>query len=199
MSESSALHDEFGVIFNRLRCKDRDVWDRIHFLANDNHDPLAQAVLAIAYFQGFVEKDIEMSSASANQCFSWLHSQEDRDSHFCLGTFHYFGISVAIDKDKAVTCWRLAAEAGSELGQLGLGYFYDDKKNYVEAVKWYQLAADAGYCVAQRNVGICYREGNGVTKDLQQAIHWFRLSAEQGFCGAQYEIGCMYYDGEGLR
>ena len=47
-------------------------------------------------------------------------------------------------------------------------------------MKWYRKAADQGDARAQRNLGICYRFGTGVTKDEVVAVKWYRLAAEQG-------------------
>jgi TPR repeat protein len=42
------------------------------------------------------------------------------------------------------------------------------------------LAADRGHANAQYNLGVCYANGTGVTKDEREAIHWYRLAADQG-------------------
>ena len=38
------------------------------------------------------------------------------------------------------------------------------EKNEIEAVKWYKLSAEQGYCYAQNNLGCCYDKGLGVPK-----------------------------------
>ena len=48
-----------------------------------------------------------------------------------------------------------------------------------EAVKWYRLAADQGIAEAQYNMGIMYKNGQGVPKDYVQAHMWFNLAASQ--------------------
>ena len=67
----------------------------------------------------------------------------------------------------------------------GLGVCYETGKNvgqdYNEAVKYYTLAAEAGYADAQCNLGLCYLQGKGVEKDAAKAIEWFTKSAEQGY------------------
>ena len=37
-------------------------------------------------------------------------------------------------------------------------------------------------------LGICYEEGNGVTKDLNQAREWYTKAAAQGDAEAQAEL-----------
>jgi serine/threonine protein kinase len=57
-------------------------------------------------------------------------------------------------------------------------------KDEREAVKWYRLAADQRYAIAQYNLGVCYQNGTGVAKDLTEAAKWLRLAADQGHTGA---------------
>lgn len=192
---ASVFDDEFIYVISRLWCRDKAVWDRLHILARDSNDPLSQAALAIGYFKGFFVKDVDLSLGFANQCVSWLRSQTDRHSYFCLGKFYEEGISVAADKNEAVRYFRLGAEFGSELCHSNLGLHFEKDKNFAEAAKWYRLAAEAGYCVAQCNLGNCYRSGWGVTQDFQRAVHWYRLAADQGYCNAQYELGLGYHEG----
>ncbi len=53
-------------------------------------------------------------------------------------------------------------------------------QDYSQAVKWYRLAAEQGNADAQRNIGVMYATGLGVTQDDVQAHMWFNLAAAQG-------------------
>ena len=35
--------------------------------------------------------------------------------------------------------------------------------------------------MAEHNIGLCYKLGRGVTKDIPKAIEWFTKAAEKGF------------------
>ena len=59
-------------------------------------------------------------------------------------------------------------------------------------------AADSGDAVAQYNLGVMYRDGEGVPQDYAEAMKWFRLAAEQGDTTAKYNLGVMYRDGLGV-
>lgn len=195
---ASALANEFGSLFNRLRCNDKTVREWINALATEHYDPLAQAVVAIGYSQGFFSKDIEKALFFAEQCLSWLRSQSDKNSWFCLGKFYELGILVDVDETEAELYFKLAAEAGSELAQTSLGVCFFNKENFAEEVECYRVAAHAGYSVAQHNLGLMYLEGRGVTLDYQQVIKWFRLAAEQGYADSQNDLGISYCIGEGV-
>ena len=47
-----------------------------------------------------------------------------------------------------------------------------------EAVRWYRLAADQGYAIAQLTLGAMYLRGDGVPEDHVEAARWYRLSAD---------------------
>ena len=75
--------------------------------------------------------------------------------------------------------------------------FYNSK-DYAEAVKWYRKAAEQGHADAQYNLGICYRNGYGVTQDNDEAVKWYRKAAEQGLASAQCNLGYCYEKGKGV-
>jgi hypothetical protein len=71
-------------------------------------------------------------------------------------------------------------------------------KDYKQAAKWYQKAADQGDADAQYNLGVMYDKGRGVLKDYKQAVKWYQKAADQGLADAQYNLGVMYTNGEGV-
>jgi TPR repeat protein len=57
-----------------------------------------------------------------------------------------------------------------------LGFAYERGKGVardpVEAVRWYQKAAEAGNVYAMNNLGLAYRNGVGVAKNEEEAERW---------------------------
>ena len=53
-------------------------------------------------------------------------------------------------------------------------------KDASEAVKWFRKAAEQGSAKAQCNLGVCYANGEGVTKDYVEAYKWLSLASAQG-------------------
>jgi TPR repeat protein len=47
-------------------------------------------------------------------------------------------------------------------------------------------------------LGICYKSGQGVTKDEKKAVYWYTKAAEQGDADAQCNLGNCYFNGEGV-
>lgn len=64
-----------------------------------------------------------------------------------------------------------------------LGQLYEDgqgvPRDYMEALKWYRMAADQGDIWAQLAVGRFYEKGCGVRQDDQEACFWFSLAASR--------------------
>jgi hypothetical protein len=71
-------------------------------------------------------------------------------------------------------------------------------ENNIEAVRWFRLAAEQGYDLAQFNLGNMYRDGDGVPENDVEAVKWYRLAAEQGQVNAQNELGLLYSSGVGV-
>jgi TPR repeat protein/serine/threonine protein kinase len=58
--------------------------------------------------------------------------------------------------------------------------------------------ARAGSAVAMYNLGVYYRDGQGVAKDGAKSVEWFRKAAEVGYPTAMYNLGVMYTYGQGV-
>ena len=71
-------------------------------------------------------------------------------------------------------------------------------RNYEEAIRWYKMAASAGFAPAQNNLGNMFEQGLGVSKDNALAARWYLTAAEQGNEKAQHSLGQMYEEGRGV-
>ena len=54
------------------------------------------------------------------------------------------------------------------------------EKNYEEAFKWMDKAAQQGYAAAQTGVGICYYYGYGVKRNRELGREWINKAAIMG-------------------
>lgn len=97
--------------------------------------------------------------------------------------------------DEAVEWYRKSAELGNAEAQCMLGELADD---FEEAVEWYLKAAEQGNADAQYELGVCYRYGDGVPRNISEAVKWYLKAAERGNMKAQYEAGRHYYSGLGV-
>jgi TPR repeat protein len=74
-----------------------------------------------------------------------------------------------------------------------------NKRDFATALRLLRPLADQGNAEAQNNLGIMYRNGQGVPRDAAAALTWFHKAAEQGEPVAQLNIGLMYYFGAPRR
>ena len=74
-------------------------------------------------------------------------------------------------------------------------YFEGD---FLSALSTWQALAQQGDARAQNNLGVLYRNGEGLVQDFDQARTWLLRSATQGHAQAQYSLGVMYDFGYGV-
>lgn len=70
-----------------------------------------------------------------------------------------------------------------------------DAADYGKAMKYFQLAADAGNAEGWRGIGSLYANGFGVEPDIGKAMEYFLLAAEKGDAKSFYNIGLLYMVG----
>ena len=58
-------------------------------------------------------------------------------------------------------------------------------QDYVQALSWYQKAAEQGHLGAQTNLGVLYYKGSGVKKDYVEADKWFSIASAGGYVDAK--------------
>ena len=99
-------------------------------------------------------------------------------------------------QDKDVECadlLRQSAELGYVWAQLFYGRFLckgiGTALDPASAVEWFRKAADQDCPAAFYELGVCYENGEGVEKNLDEAEIWYRKAVEGGFeGGAQHAL-----------
>jgi Sel1 repeat-containing protein len=97
-----------------------------------------------------------------------------------------------------------AAEGGDAEAQYELGMRYYGEggprhpEKYVEALKWFQMAAAQGNGEAADRIGVMYKFGEGVPRDEAEAARWYRQAADKGIAHAQWQLSDMYARGVGV-
>lgn len=90
------------------------------------------------------------------------------------------------------------ARSGIAQAQTVFGLELAAEKKFAEAVSWYRKAAAQGEANAMRNLGVCYLDGKGLTKEPAEAADWFRKAADLGNKDAPDDLGDLYLDGIGV-
>ncbi len=94
----------------------------------------------------------------------------------------------------AIACWHgMVQAATSDDGVEAL-----HRGDFATAYRIFKPLAEAGDRAAQNNLGILYRNGQGVPQNYAEALKWFRRSADQGSAWAQYNLGMAYQLGLGV-
>lgn len=115
------------------------------------------------------------------------------------------GLSALKDGDaqKAVEVWRGLADGGDSAAQYSLALLLESGQNGVavnldDAVRYYDMAANAGVPEAQTNLGLMYAEGRGVNRNPELAAEYWSKSAASGHAMALFNLGLAYYQGTGV-
>jgi TPR repeat protein len=178
--------------------------------AAEGGDVKAQIALGLRYEEG---KSVRPNNAEA---LKWLHLAAKSEN---VEAIYQLGAKYRRDKnDKEALKWfKLAAEKGHEYAkaileglpeedaikgaaengnaeaQYKLGQKYDSKQKFVEALKFYKLAAAQGQLEAAKTLGSRYCSGwGGVEIDRAEGIRWYRIAAEKGDIETQCELGMIY-------
>lgn len=115
---------------------------------------------------------------------------DDLPQDFALAA-HYFQVLSNLGDVRAMTTLGLMYARG-----IGV------PKNMAEAVtKWHFATAneklsDAG---AEYNLGLAYRNGDGIDADAVKSHYWMRRAARRGHVLAQTNLGIMYLEGFGTQ
>jgi TPR repeat protein len=83
---------------------------------------------------------------------------------------------------------------------LGNAYYngYGISQDSVQALYWYQKAAEQGNVDAQYNLGNAYFNDSCTNRDYKKAFYWYKKAAENGDPDAQCSLGNAYYNGYGI-
>jgi len=64
-------------------------------------------------------------------------------------------------------------------------------KNYPEAARWFQRAAELGFVDSQFNLAVLYERGAGVPQSLSGAYQWYAIAAAQGDKEAALRVAAL--------
>ena len=118
-------------------------------------------------------KKVEWYKKSAKEGYDW--------GMYHLACCYRDGEGVQEGQEQAIAWFQKAYELhGDAAGDAanGIGMIYDGQKNYVKEVEWFKKSAEEGYDWGMYNLGMCYRNGEGVQEDQEQAIAWFQKAYE---------------------
>lgn len=155
--------------------------------------PKAVVRLGDLYFSG---KGVEPNLYKAIELYKKSAILGDSYSGLLLSIFYAQGLGVEQDLPSSVHWYNIVEKNKDQLVakfdiarafETGFGF----SKSYIEAAKWYLLAAQQGLAKAQSKLADLYVSGLGVPKDYNLAIKWYKNAAEQGYYYAQYSLALL--------
>ncbi|AYV83418.1 MAG: hypothetical protein Hyperionvirus6_99 [Hyperionvirus sp.] len=96
---------------------------------------------------------------------------------------------LTVEEKERLLKWCLASEPKNKSIMCDIGYIYDWKENYVEAVKWYYRAIEMGDTDALMNIGHMYF----IIGDVDRGLEFYIEAAEKGNPYANESLGVLYY------
>ena len=116
------------------------------------------------------------------------HQAAEMGSPYAMGLLGWLvenGFGQPKDDVEAARLYRVAADGGVDFAQHNLGVMYANgrgglEQSYVDAIKYYSLAAAQHWSVSYVSLAECYSHGNGVAKDIAKAEEYLLLAIAEG-------------------
>lgn len=105
--------------------------------------------------------------------------------------------SFGFDK-KSVDSLEALAESGNSNAMFLLGVYYYQIQRYDRSKNWLEQAANNEHAGAMNQLAWIYREGLGVSVNLNQAVIWHNYSADAGYPRAMTNLAYLYSIGQGV-
>jgi len=144
---------------------------------------------------------IELNYEKAKEYLELGAKERNSASINLLGVFYKKGYAVKKDMEKAVALFKIIYRY-DRYASFHLGEYYNEKKDYKEAVKYYKISDERGNAGASIELGVIYEKGLLGKKDVKTALKYyekaFRNSEDETQKGiAAYNIGIIYQYGKG--
>ncbi|KRX06871.1 hypothetical protein PPERSA_11516 [Pseudocohnilembus persalinus] len=115
--------------------------------------------------------------------------QDSPFGQFCMAMTYLQGYAEQ-EKNPELT-WFYAQKSSTNGDRRGIGlvgYLYHTsfgvENNMLNAIIYYERAADLGNANAMYNLGICYYNGDGVNQNKEKAIEYYKIAAKKQYQGA---------------
>ena len=163
---------------------------------------LSHLMLSKIYLEKFDDK--QKSEFHSDQAMKvneitaiWALANEEnlKNAQYRLGLLYQFGDFFETDLSLASLWYQRAALQGHIYAMNNLANLATERGDFINALKWYELAADSGDPRAQYNLALFKEEKNS---SLNEALKLYKLSADQGLPDSQYKLGLKYRIGIGV-
>lgn len=161
--------------FTPAQAFDQNTLEQVLVLANRGNAE-AQYHVGMLYNNG-----IGGASKDPKLAFEWFQKSatgQDPLGAYKLGCYYagQFPGAAPLDPQQALDYKLFAAEAGYALAQYDVAVAYYRKADYIQAGKWWKLAAQQGFAPSAYNLSNWYHDGKVEARDLAMSYAWFKIS-----------------------
>lgn len=115
-----------------------------------------------------------------------------------LGDLYSDGLGGEKNTELAEKWYKESIQSGNDYAITRLGMLYGNLEKYDEAIKCYEIAIKKGDPVAMNSMGLLYRYGFGVKRDINKAVELYQESASKDEFSGLVNLGLMYEEGLGV-
>lgn len=168
-------------------------WWSLH--NSEKNDPMGNYVLGRCFLTGI---GTPIDETQAIRLFERASGQGVHEVLVDLGRMYQNGWGVEKDAAKAKQFFQQAVANKVPRGFDALGWwFFDEEKDNIKALSYFQKSADAGYAGGIADVGYMYELGYGVDKDIAKALQMYLKAADAGNAIGLCNAGYFYEQGIG--
>ena len=168
--------------------------------AANQRDPVAEGRLGLMYLTG---EGVAVDTAEGLKLLDRAAYASQTKFQVMLAYFHEKGIHTPVDRKKANTLYRRAADLDDPVGMKNVGYSYEMgyevPRDYAAAMTWYRQAAEMEEGSAMAAIGNLYEKGLGVEKNVATALKWYTDAASRSNGDGMRALGSLYENGIGVE
>ena len=121
------------------------------------------------------------------------------DAVLAMGWSYLNGVGVKADENEAIRWYRMSARQGEPRAMFSLGYIAYFRKDYSEALTWFERALNNQHHRSNYWIGKMYWRGQGVERDRKRAQSYFAQAAQRKVKEAQRAIRFLAFHSDRKR
>jgi len=174
-----------GVAFEKGRGISRNLQEAYKWYrkAAEQGNPKAAFNLGMLYFDG---RGVVKNYEKAHKWFIQSALRNNSRAMYAIGRLYHYGLGVTKDSKQAVVWYQKAVDQGSMSAKNSLALFYGQGVGHIhpdrfKALELLKSSACQGYSMAQKNLGILYKDGTDeLPADYKLAFAWFAVAYFNG-------------------
>ncbi|MCJ8323554.1 MAG: SEL1-like repeat protein [Rhizobiales bacterium] len=141
--------------------------------------------------------NVEVDLAKSYYWFSKAAGNKLAVAQFSVGMMLENGKGTDRDLAKAKISYEASANQGNLMAIYRLAMMNaapqdpTTRPDFKQAIKWFNLAANAGLVDAQYNLAVLYQKGHGTEIDLVETFKWYSIAANKGDKQAEAKAGAV--------